>query len=583
MADPSGYDPLDDYAGQDGTQVHAPRLGVVTRVYPSKEEQDPSDYFVDVRLSEIGGSKNNDELQFTQVPVTTDHLGSTRGITNNTLVLVQFVNGEAGRPLVTDVLHADDDRAPITEKGDWRVRVSNDTVLEAVNDSAGDQFVRIGRQPDDGADLDMGLQLNIDTGQVELHDGSDQGLCSDGEGHWVMDAETFHFPGLQSAYSTTPYAAQPGGPTPASNVSWNDATPYRDLPSPNTSTVNLTDQGVSNGDDISAEIGEAFKNGNSVVLPPGTFQWDGTGLSGNFKSAELIGGGGANSGSSLSAQRITSDSSTTAQALPERTELQIPTGLDEQISPTCNGGGDGSVHLRNLKISGEFGKGGMKFAVTDPNSSMIVENIEMTDGNQSESLGFETSAAMFVPTSHAGTLYIRNCNLQNFGNNGVYASAPGLPPRGGRLGRTIVEGGYYKNNNIANVRVGGKDSAVRKIVSIQDGGAPPIDDKENARSLWVKDRVTATVEECDIVHSDSSGGCVVLGGGAEGDLGSSGELNSNRIEHGLDQAAVQVKAGDWGGSDNHFTGSGTFSNGGNFTGTVTGSDADSPDTNPDIV
>ena len=576
MANPGGYEVLDDRPNKAGTQVHAPQLGLVTNVYPSKDEQDRSDYLVDVRLLRLGGASEKDEHEFSQVPVTTDHLGSTRGLTVNTMVLVQFVDGDTGRPLVTDVLYNEDDQAPITEKGDWRVRVDSNTVLEVVNDSAGDKFVRIGRQPDDGADLDMGLQLNIDTGQVEFHDGSDTGLCSDGNGNWVMDSETFYFPGLNAAYSNTPYSTQPGGPTPASNVSWNDSTPYRELPSPRTKSVNLADEGLSDGDDVSPYLRDNVKNGNSVVIPSGTYQWDGTGLSGNYKSAEIVGG------ETSSTETLSADS-VTAQAASEQTVLEIPQGLDEKLNITCNGGSDGSVHLRNLRIDGEFGKGGLQFAVTDPKSSMIVENVEMTDGNQSETLGSDSSAAISVPPKHAGTLYLRNLNIQNFGNTGVYASLPGLPSEGGRLGRTIVEGGYFANNNIANVRVGGKNSAIRKIVSIQDGSAPSIGGTVNARSLWITDRVTATVEECDVVHQTSSGTAVVLGGGAEGDLGSSGQVNSNRFEQSFDQVLIDIDAGDWGGSNNHFSGSGTFSNGGDFTGTVTGTDADSPNTSPDYV
>jgi hypothetical protein len=334
MANPGGYDVLDDRPNKAGTQVHAPQLGLVTNVYPSKDEQDRSDYLVDVRLLRLGGASEKDEHEFSQVPVTTDHLGSTRGLTVNTMVLVQFVDGDTGRPLVTEVLYNEDDQAPITEKGDWRVRVDSNIVLEVVNDSAGDKFVRIGRQPDDGADLDMGLQLNIDTGQVEFHDGSDTGLCSDGNGNWVMDSESFYFPGLNSAYSNTPYSTQPGGPTPASNVSWNDSTPYRDLPSPQTNSVNLADQGLSDGDDISPYLQEHVKNGNTVVLPTGTYSWDGSGLSKELRSAEIVGGGS-------SSTTTLSDDSTTTQAVPERTTLQIPDGMDGGINITCNGGGDG--------------------------------------------------------------------------------------------------------------------------------------------------------------------------------------------------------------------------------------------------
>jgi hypothetical protein len=73
MANPSGYDALDDLPGQAGTQIHAPQLGVVTKVYPSKSLEDPSDYFVDVRLLELGGDQYSDDIEHAQVPVTTDN------------------------------------------------------------------------------------------------------------------------------------------------------------------------------------------------------------------------------------------------------------------------------------------------------------------------------------------------------------------------------------------------------------------------------------------------------------------------------------------------------------------------------
>jgi hypothetical protein len=577
MANPSGHDALDDLPGQAGTQIHAPQLGVVTKVYPSKSLEDPSDYFVDVRLLELGGAEDSDDLEHAQVPVTTDHLGSTRGITTNTMVFVQFVNGDPGRPLVTEVLYADDDRAPITAKGDWRVRVADNTVLEVTRDSAGDQFIRIGRQPTDGEDLDMGLQLNMDTGQVELHDGSDQGLCSDGEGNWVMDAETFYFPGLSPAYSTTPYSANPGGPTPSSNVSWAESSSSRDvaqsqfqtldtgpssardLPRPQTQTVDLGAEGLASGDNDGPYLDDHFKSGNTVIIPPGTYSWDGSGLDGSYRNAELIGGGkpatGTNASNTASGIRISTTGSTSSGP-GERSVLQIPSGLDTDIDVVSTGGGDGSVHIKNIEIDGTWGKGGCSFSVRDPESSMIVENFHSIGGNQSESLGSDSQPIIFVPISHAGTLYLRNLNLQNFGNHAIYASAPGLPPRGGRLGRTIVEGGLFKNNNIANIRVGGVGSAIRKVVSVQDGSAPLFGSVDNPRSMWVKDRVEAEITDCDIVHQDGQEVPISLGGGTEGDLGASGTLSNCRIQNDTSNTPIEINAGDWTGEGNSLTGSG---------------------------
>lgn len=91
----------------------------------------------------------------------------------------------------------------------------------------------------------------------------------------------------------------------------------------------------------------------------------------------------------------------------------------------------------------------------------VIENVYFGDPVHDE-LGEVTG--LYVPPDHAGTLEIDRMNVQDFGDNGIYASDPGNEKLGGLGGDTIVTNSYSANNEVSNFRIGTEDSYCENCV-----------------------------------------------------------------------------------------------------------------------
>jgi hypothetical protein len=147
---------------------------------------------------------------------------------------------------------------------------------------------------------------------------------------------------------------------------------------------------------------------------------------------------------------------------------------------------------------------------------------------------------MFVGLQHAGTLTIRNCRVANFYNNGLYASAPAKDKGGG--GAVKVEGGLYKNNNIAQIRLGGLGSYVRGTTVAVDGPVRPrrSDGTVNSRGIRLDEAGGVVVDDCDIVLEQGSG----LGGIVYSNTAGSCTVKNTRIKVNADtyEAAINGRS-----------------------------------------
>jgi len=122
--------------------------------------------------------------------------------------------------------------------------------------------------------------------------------------------------------------------------------------------------------------------------------------------------------------------------------------------------------VRNVGIKGKLtSANGAAFRLqVNDGSSALFENVYLGDGAVPGSHG-----GVFVPTTHEGTLRIRELNVQYWPDNGEYASAPGRSERGGRGGLVEISHSYARNNNIAGFRLGTDRSMVRDSVVVVDG------------------------------------------------------------------------------------------------------------------
>ncbi|WP_259517196.1 hypothetical protein [Halanaeroarchaeum sp. HSR-CO] len=112
-----------------------------------------------------------------------------------------------------------------------------------------------------------------------------------------------------------------------------------------------------------------------------------------------------------------------------------------------------------------------------------------------------TLTGVYVGDSHAGELVFKDCELEGFSDNGLYASSPGL--RSGKNGIVRVEGGKYRNNNISNIRLGSTGSTARNVDVVATD--PPDAESVNVRGIRFRHRQDQLVENSRIHIGPDSG------------------------------------------------------------------------------
>lgn len=137
-----------------------------------------------------------------------------------------------------------------------------------------------------------------------------------------------------------------------------------------------------------------------------------------------------------------------------------------------------------------------RIEVRDETGTAEFERFEATNVK-----GNHTLTGVYVGGDHSGDLTFRDCHLEGFSDNGLYASAPGHPGRGN--GGVHVEGGYYSNNNIASVRLGSTGSTARDVTVVVDDETPGWGDL-NARGFRFRERNAQVVEHCDVTFGENA-------------------------------------------------------------------------------
>jgi hypothetical protein len=310
-------------------------------------------------------------------------------------------------------------------------------------------------------------------------------------------------------------------------------------------TVDLGAEGLAPGDEIDAYLEEHFVSGAEVHIPPGEYRWNGGGLGGSYRDATLVGDGDV--------------------------VFRIADGATHR--PNILGTG-GRTIIANITVRGVQGDGRIRVDARDPDAHVVLHNVDLPDGGEdmNGAIGF------FVGTEHAGTATFHDCVVVGFPNNGIYASAPGKDGNGD--GQVRVVGGLYRNNNIANVRVGSTNSVVRDAVLVQDGAAPRYTSgARNQRGLWVRSGGTSlTLEDNDITHTYGGANSPIMLQARGG--GGGGVVRDTRIRNDNDDAAVRGATGDWSGAALHITGSGDDSVPSGFGGACTENGCEEPATTP---
>jgi len=299
--------------------------------------------------------------------------------------------------------------------------------------------------------------------------------------------------------------------------------------------TNLGDEGLTVGDTIDPYLDEHFRNDQHVIIPAGEYFLENPGvLSGSKDGTTLLEGEGRGE------------------------EAILKTGDDQMIFVDVYTKG-GSLTLRHITFSGVADGGRIAAYASEGNGKTRLVNVNRPDGAVD---GGNRTTGIFVPIEHSGTVDLINCRVENFSDNGVYASTPSV--EGGGRGSVHVYGGLYKNNNISNVRLGSDTSSFIDGTAVHDGGAPiASDSSENRQNIWVRENgEEITISNVDVYHVLDVGPPIAI---TPQYPSGSGKIVDTRIRNdGSDKSILCSKTAalesKWSTKNVHITGTGNLAN-----------------------
>ncbi len=322
---------------------------------------------------------------------------------------------------------------------------------------------------------------------------------------------------------------------------WPDA--LWDHPMPNTtSTVNLNEEGLTQGATIDPYFDLHVSNNTRVEIEPGTYQWNRTEPSGNWQDVHIIG-------------------------LGDFGDVVLDIGTNNNNGININASGDSVLLIENLTVVGTLtdGNNRIRSDARTEGSEVIWKRCRLLDGNAA---GVSSGAQGWYvgshngSTPHVGTLRLLWCQADWFVDNGCYLDGYA----GAQRGQTIVVGGLYQNNNISHVRLGNDYStAYRVTIDVYDYRGSYT---RNQRGFWLRrpDGTESTpenevlVDNCDIRYASGTVGTGAvtltqhLGSSASGLIRNVRiENNSNDVYAVFDGSGGSV---DYRFEDIHITGSG---------------------------
>ncbi|WP_135302757.1 hypothetical protein [Haloarcula amylovorans] len=311
-------------------------------------------------------------------------------------------------------------------------------------------------------------------------------------------------------------------------------------------TVDLGEQGLSNGDNIDSYLEEHFTDGNEVLIPAGEYEYTGAGLGGDKGNCALVG----------SADGVTFNR-------PDDPETTVRPGIRAT---------SGTVRVENITVKGKRGQEQSRWRVgAAEGATMEVVNVNMPDGTVDGS----DSTGIYAGTDHAGTLRVKSCYFEGFGNVALYVSDPYT----GGNGKVVVEDCVFRNTNAAGVRFAPGDSVIRGCYFEATETAPAEEGGGVAqRGIKFDDAgQNVVIEDCDFVWGDPGGPCFDF---HERGQGGAGVVRNCRIQNNSDNAPVDTEwdiQGNWSGENINLTGSGNTELPSGFE-AVTGSEATAPNT-----
>ncbi|WP_049985931.1 hypothetical protein [Halobellus rufus] len=286
-------------------------------------------------------------------------------------------------------------------------------------------------------------------------------------------------------------------PSPGDDVA--TATP---VPPPFDSVTDLSEFDVDpTGGAIGNAIEEVADDGDLLVLPEGTFTieesldlsgLDRFGLVGN--ETTLVPTEGA-SGTIFFIS---------AEGTIHVSDLRFDYSANGVGSRALDVRAPGEIRIRDVTVNGRLdgGRGAVRIDVTDPDGTGLVERLRLPDG----SVSGERVTGCYVGDDNRGEITFADCRIVGFSDNGLYADPA--------VGRMVVDGGYYANSGISNVRVCA-GSVVRNVHVRCDDHSRGFDNMRGIRLNNAEPRADVEptlVENCriEMIDVSSSDGGIIL-------------------------------------------------------------------------
>lgn len=243
-------------------------------------------------------------------------------------------------------------------------------------------------------------------------------------------------------------------------------------------------------DDVFAAVAE---DDTLVTFPAGTYVANNLGLY-RRRNFAMVGEGDATlvPGDDYDAERWIAGAETENLRIENFTFDHTAPGVAPEVDISAY---DGLV-IRNIYKKG-FQPGGdvaLGFRILDSTGSGLIENLRAPDGG--------TSAGVYLASD--GPITVRDCHVERFHDNGLYASHSTAP--------ISVEGGTYRNNGVAQVRLGSAGSSIRGADVVIDDSVPPNQDVINMRGVRIADGPgPVSIENCDLRMERGEGSGAVVG------------------------------------------------------------------------
>lgn len=311
-------------------------------------------------------------------------------------------------------------------------------------------------------------------------------------------------------------------------------------------TIHLGDAyGVKDGDDITPALRSTLDDRTEILVPEGSYTLDRSVLQGHYTDLALR-----------------------AEPSADLWGVEMDYGTRDDTVLDFDAA-DGTLLVENIVFRGTLdgcANARWRCDAHTPSSEVVLKHVRLVDGEDCNPDIDSGTQGWYVGSdgNHAGTLRLLWCEASGFMDNGTYVDGYSGEGRG----QCIVVGGYYENNNIANVRLGTDHSTAYRVTVVVDDPSQDTGVTKNFRGIRVR-RPTETdstsdnailIDDCDLYHTSDTPATASIALAKYLNPDSSGLVRNCRIRNDSDDMYAVIDQSppgtDWEFEELHITGSG---------------------------